>query len=357
MAAFVLAMFDTAHAEPLQVSWVGESAAPGETLPLKVGGRVQFADGRYVSQWPGTYFETVFRESSAFFQVGPGDVRLRVTVDGQSVAVTRPREGLHRIDGLGEGDHRLRIDVVSENQAAPVRFGGVFGTPAQSLAVERRDRQIEFVGDSHTVGYANTSNERTCSADEVWATTDTAAGIAGLLAARYDADYQVNAISGRGVVRNYDGMPRDTLPQAYPFVLFDKQSTYSGADWRPQVVVVALGTNDFSTALKPGEPWSDREALTADYETAYAAFLRGLRSRSPQAWMIVWGAEGSEMASASGRVVDRLKSEGFENLIFVPVPGLTLAACDWHPDLADDRVVASAIEAVLDSEASPWRGR
>jgi lysophospholipase L1-like esterase len=255
---------------------------------------------------------------------------------------------------LADGDHRLRIEIVSENQAAPVHFEGVFGVPARAMVVGPRALQIEFIGDSHTVGYANTTSVRDCSAETVWETTDTGAGIAGLIARRYDADYQVNAISGRGVVRNYGGMARDTLPQAYPFSLFDKQVWYADATWRPQVIVVALGTNDFSTALTSDERWKSREALTEDYEIAYAAFLRGLRLRSPDARIVAWGAEGSEMAAASQRVVARLTDEGDTHIAFVPVAGMNLGACDWHPDLADDRVVATALQALLDTDMGVW---
>ncbi|WP_428156152.1 GDSL-type esterase/lipase family protein [Brevundimonas sp.] len=337
---------------------VPTSTAPGVSLPVHVGGRVQVlgagAETTYRLQWPGVYFESAFQGREVAFRTGAGDVRLRVTVDGQAVDVTRPAAGLHRIDGLSDGDHRLRIDVISENQSAPVDFGGVYGAPAQGLSVQARDRQIEFIGDSHTVGYANTSNQRICPPGQVWETTDTAAGIAGLLGQRYQADYQVNAISGRGVVRNYDGAPLDTLPQAYGFALFDKKTPYADPDWRPQVVVVALGTNDFSTPVKPGEKWSDRNALTADYEASYAAFLRGVAQRDPQARILVWGMAGSEMAGAASRVVDALRASGLDRIAFVPVSGMGLNACDWHPDLADDRAVVAALAATLGDDAAVW---
>jgi lysophospholipase L1-like esterase len=346
-----------ACAQTLKVSPAIEVQAGSASLPIHVGGRVQRRGGAYLSQWPGAYFEAAFSGREVFFRTGEGDVHLRVTVDGQAVSVLRPGHGLHRIGGLADGDHRLRIEIVSENQTAPVNFEGVFGVPARATVVGPRARQIEFIGDSHTVGYANTTSVRDCSDEAVWETTDTGAGIAGVLARRYDADYQVNAISGRGVVRNYGGMARDTLPQAYPFTLFDKQVWYADAAWRPQVIVVALGTNDFSTELTSDERWKSREALTNDYEIAYAAFLRGLRLRSPDARIVAWGGEGSEMAAASQRVVTRLRAEGDARIVFAPVAGMGLNACHWHPDLADDRAVAATVAAVLDGDADLWADR
>lgn len=334
------------------------ASVAGEALQLHIGGRVarigEGDDTVYRSQWPGTYYETAFHGREVVFRLGAGDVRLEVTVDGQAMALTRPAAGLQRIDGLSDGDHRLRIQIISENQAAPVDFGGVFGVPARDGGAPSRDRQIEFIGDSHTVGYANTSSDRTCSDDTVWETTDTAAGIAGVLSGRYDADYQVNAISGRGVVRNYDGAPKDTLPQAYAFTLFDKQVWYAEADWHPQLIVIALGTNDFSTALKPGERWSSREQLTADYQVAYAGFLRGLARRNPGATLLVWGLEDSDTERAGRGVVDRLVAEDGLSVRFVPVPALGLNACHWHPDVVDDRIVADTLAAVIDANPAIW---
>src|SRR6185312_14756892 len=107
--------------------------------------------------------------------------------------------------------------------------------------------QIEFIGDSHTVGYGNTSRTRECTQDDVWKTTDNSQSFGPLIAGHYAADYQINAISGRGIVRNYNGTPGDTLPVAYPYVLFDKKEEYSDPHWKPQIIVISLGTNDFST--------------------------------------------------------------------------------------------------------------
>jgi lysophospholipase L1-like esterase len=358
LAALAIGLVAAGSAPAQDYAITTAAEATGGALPLHIGGRVETrgdaGDLRYRSQWPGVYFETAFHGPAAVFRLGEGDVRLQVTVDDRPVWLTRPAAGLHRIGGLSDGDHRLRIQIVSENQAAPIDFGGVFGDAAQSLDVGPRARQIEFIGDSHTVGYANTASDRTCSSTTVWETTDTAAGVAGLLARRYGADYQVNAISGRGVVRNYDGAALDTLPQAYAFTLLDRQVWYADTGWRPRLIVIALGTNDFSTPLKPGERWSSREQLTAEYERAYAGFLRRLVRRNPGATLMVWGLEGSEAAQASRRVADRLRADDGLPITFVPVPGLGRNACDWHPDVADDGVIAAALGAAIDADDGLW---
>lgn len=347
------------------VTVTAASPADARLLPLSIGGRVErggtAAAPAYARQWPGGYFETAFRGKSAYLRVGPGDVILQISVDDRPVArLTKPQAGFYRIDGLGGGLHRVRAQIVSENQATPSYFLGFYGdagTVPASLA--RRARQIEFIGDSHTVGYGNTATTRDCTPDEVNTTTDTARGIAGILATRYRADYRANAISGRGVVRNFDGGAGDTLPVAYPFVLFDKATRAVDPDWHPQAVVVALGTNDFSTPLHAGEPWRDRAALHADFEATYAGFLKELRARYPKAYLIVWATDlaDGEIQAEAGKTVARLQAAGERRIAFVPVGKLAMSGCHWHPSVADDKVIADTIGRVLDARSDIWRGQ
>lgn len=362
LALFGLMLTGRAGGEELR--FAGDSAGAagvGAALPIRTHGRVVRRAGMAVRQWPGTYWETGFTGTGAAIRIGPGDVSLRVTVDGgRPRALVRPRAGFYRIDGLAPGAHRLRVQVVSESQAGPTAFGGIYalpGTVARALPV--RARRIEFIGDSHTVGYGNTSGKNECTQAEVWETTDTAQGVAGQLAAAYRADYRVNAISGRGVVRNYNGGQGDTLPKAYPFALLDHDVRADDAGWRPQLIVVSLGTNDFSTPLHNGERWAMRDALHADYEARYMAFVRKLRAAHPGAFVLLWATDmaDGEIATEGDRVAERLRAAGDRRVAMVRVNGLRFAGCHGHPDVADDRAIAGALSAYVDAHPEVWRPR
>jgi len=354
------ALLPTAPAIAQQVARVADEPSGLAPLPIRVTGRVVAqSDGLLLRQWPGTYFETAFRGEEVFFRVGAGAVSLRLTVNGGTpVPLVKPPAGLYRLSGLPRGgEHRLRVAVASESQAGPTTFGGFLrGAGTTPAPLPRRSRQIEFIGDSHTVGYGNTSTQRQCTQDEVWATTDTTQGVAGLVAAHYDADFRVHAISGRGVVRNYDGFQADTLPEAYPFTLFDKGHAADDSGWQPSVIAISLGTNDFSTALRPGEPWQTREQLRDAYEAAFVRFVGQLTQRHPGAQVLLWIAanDGSEVQAQVARVAERLRRAGNARVGFVPVPGLTMAGCDWHPSVADDRRIADALIRHLDAQPDAW---
>jgi len=360
-AGFAIVALAAAWAAVPAIEQVPAPTAQIKPLAVRSVGRVVTSREGYRRQWPGSYFEAAFRGTDAYLKIGPGAVSLRIRVDGGATEkLVKPSPGYYRLTGLGEGVHRLRVDVASESQAEPTLLGGIYAPAGNALpAPAPRARQIEFIGDSHTVGYGNTSDTRDCSEDQVWRTTDTSLGFAALTAAKYDADYQVNAISGRGIVRNYNGSPGTPLPQAYPFALLDKSYRYRNRAWRPQVVVVALGTNDFSTPLHAGEPWQTREQLHADYERNYVAFVRTIRAKYPKAFVLLWSTDGSggEIASEVAKVAATLESGGERRVATLTVGDLAMSGCHYHPGLADDAKVADAIGRYLDGRDDIWTRR
>jgi lysophospholipase L1-like esterase len=361
MTSLLLAL---AASAALNIQQVDPLAPHGPALNVQVVGRAltlaRAQGSSFERQWPGTYLEAAFRGPEALFEVGPGDVSLRVTVDtGVSAALVRPVPGLYRVSGLPSGPHRLRVQVVSESQAGPTEVGPIYAAAAEDAMAppQALGRQIEFIGDSYTVGYGNTSATRACSDAEVWARTDTSQGIGGLMARRYGADVEVNAISGRGVVRNYGGFTAPTLPEAYPQSLLGGSPADHEPLWRPQVVIVGLGTNDFSTALRTGERWPDRGALHADFGVAYARFLHELRARNPKSLIVVWATDGAdgEIAREVGRVVAILRGAGDARIRFAEVRGLTLSACNSHPTVTDDQRIAISLSEAIDADPQAWR--
>lgn len=351
---FLLPLVAAAACQPSIFPIAASETLEMRNLPLVVQGRVIPEPGGLSRQWPGTYFETSFAGRGAAFRIGTGEVTVHVIVDGRLVrTLVKPVPAVYRVDDLKPGRHKLRIEIASESQNAPTVFGGFYADrDVKPLSPSRLARQIEFIGDSYTVGYGNTSRKRECSEGEVWTTTDTSQAFGPLLAKRYGADYQVNAISGRGIVRNYDGFEADTLPAAYPFALLNRPEKVRDPEWNPQLVVISLGTNDFSTPLKPGERWLTREELRADYENKYVQFVRQLRAGNPRATFILWStdtAEG-EVANETRRVVAKLRASGDSRVAFLLVPALSFSGCDYHPSVADDRVIAERLAAVIEAQ-------
>ncbi len=328
------------------------------------GGRVKVVAGGHGSehQWPGTYWEEAFNAPEITLGFDDTVNKLHIYIDQKLVDTeTKPGHTQVRLSGFGAGPHNIRVEKATESQGGPATFLGFAlppGAPSPAMRVPRA-HTIEFIGDSYTVGYGNRSDTTKCTRDEVWATTDTSQAFGPLVADHYAAEYQINAISGRGIVRNYGGFPGDTLPQAYGYTLLDHTTPYNDPRWQPQIIAIGLGTNDFSTPLHDGEKWKTRDDLHADYEATYVKFVRDLRARNPKAFFILMAADQfhGEMPGEINKVIAALNAGGEQRIAFLPMTGLKFGGCDGHPNTDDDRTVSQELIAFIDQHPDIWQGR
>ncbi len=366
LVALLALLVNPVGAQTVRIEKV-DAPPPLTTLAMHTGGRMLTLGNEgghrttWRFQWPGTYFTAAFTGPDVYFETGSGDVILHLLVDDQPpLSLVKPGIGVFRIEGLSAGTHTIRLEVVTESQSAPIEFNGFALVAGHSAGIPpRAARQFEVIGDSHSVGYGDTSGKRQCTSAEVWSTTDTAQAFGPLTAKHYGADYQINAISGRGIVRNYNGGPGDPLPVVYPYVLFDKQAAVADKTWQPQIIVVALGTNDFSTPLHDGEKWRTREELHADFERTYVSFIRQIRAENSGAFFILAAndAADGEIQREVLKVRDLLTAAGEKRVGYVPFNKLQLTGCDWHPSLADHEMMAAELRRFIDARPELWQGR
>ncbi|MFL6628140.1 MAG: GDSL-type esterase/lipase family protein [Vitreoscilla sp.] len=352
LASAVSLLADAAPGRVDAVAAWPEGSVALAARPVGLVEREQGASGwRY--RWPGTYFEARFAGTDAYVDLGAGDKHARVSIDGREVAdLVRPQARLLHIHGLPHAEHTVRVDVVSESDDHGQTFGG-FGVPSAAAArvPHERARAIEFVGDSWTLGYGAGSGRRECSEDEVWRSTDSSLAFGPQVAHRFDADYRLLAISGRGMVRNFSNGAGDTLPQAWERLPADAEP------WSPQLVVIGLGTNDFSTPVGPAEPWRDTADLSAAFERRYVAFVRALHGRHPSArfLLIASGAGDGAAERAVRRVRAQLAAAGLPVGDVVVTGALALDACNWHPSRIDQQQIARHLAAAVEAVMPDWR--
>jgi lysophospholipase L1-like esterase len=283
-----------------------------------------------------------------------------VQVDGATVAtLVTPGRTTRWVDGLADAEHTVRLVKRNESPWSTSEFGGFVAAPGGAILTgpAARSRQIEFIGDSLTAGYGSTSTTRDCTSDQVNRTTNTDISYGALTARGLSADYQVNAFSGKGMVRNYNGGdPGNDYRAYYDRALLNVAGdVWDPGTWRPQLVVVYLGTNDFSTALNPGEQWTTPESLAAAYRTAYGDFVQKLRTRYGTDTTIVAVGAGS-FADDVQQVVQERADAGDSRVRywFLDGTGLDFLGCDWHYSARDHQVVADRFSTFVDSLALDW---
>lgn len=321
-------------------------AIPADDPALQYIGRFDQANPKQPRfDWPGCAIQVRFTGPSVSVKLSGGNNEFNVFID----EVARPRLSMESgkteyvlASGLPAGEHTLLLTKRTEAYYGIVTFSGLVLADGQSVAAPpaRPANRILFIGDSFTVGYGADATTLQCASLKPWDNNWLAYG--PVAARAVGAEYSVQAISGLGMVHNYnDASPESKEP--LPF-FFDRtlagsdQPRWSFSSWIPHVVVVALGTNDFSTATKPSQ---------AQYASAYKAFVKKLRGHYPAAQIIclTYPVDNLQKAYVDALATE-LAGEGDARVSRVHMPALdqsTDLGCDWHPNYLGHKKYADAL--------------
>ncbi|GAA3808589.1 hypothetical protein GCM10022403_048380 [Streptomyces coacervatus] len=334
--------------------------ATGVLAQVHTAGRVKDSGDTVQYSWPGVYFEGRVSGTGVGIVLNDSAADYDVQIDGATVAtLVTPGNTTHWINGLSNSTHTVRLVKRNDTPGDTSTFGGFVAAPGGAVLSKPAalSRQIEFMGDSLTVGYGNLSTSRTCTSDQLKRNTDSDVSYGALTARQLNADYQINGYSGLGMVRNYNGGRTDvTYRTFYDRALLNVPGDVwqNPGTWRPQVVVVNLGTNDFSTAINPGEPWTP-DSLAAAYRSAYGDFIQKLRTRYGADTTIV--AVGAGQYAAHVQQVVKARNDAGDSRVrywFLDDTGLDFLGCDWHYSAHDDRLIADRLTSFIAGLPTGW---
>ncbi|WP_294328674.1 GDSL-type esterase/lipase family protein [uncultured Sphingomonas sp.] len=347
-------------ARPLVPHIGGRVAEAPLPLPAPKGART------YRHQWPAVYWEANFIGDRLLLKFNDDKNEYRLTIDGQVLPIAQPGRAEIIVGGLGPGRHRARLDKITESVDFIRAFDGFFVPQGKAvLPPTPRFRQIEFIGDSGMTGYGVRSDTRTCSTEEVRLRTDSGAAWPSLVGRSIDADYQINAISGIGLVRNFSGVrPDRVMSTVYPRSLPDGAQDWHDPSWHPEIVVIVL-FNDFGTPIHPGERWKDQAAFAGEYIRAYQQLIATIHQRSPGATLVLpWPDldQSNDMAmkqlSAGAQIAirDAAVRAGVARIEFPSLPNFPAenSACDYHGSRNDHRRLADWMTAWLNARPDMW---
>jgi lysophospholipase L1-like esterase len=326
-------------------------------------GRFDFSDpGSPAFDWPGVYIRAKF-EGTSCKAVLSGKNRYDAFVDGKlitTLTVSSKIDTLEIVSGLEDREHDLLITKRSESNFEVSKFYGFILDNGKRLLEPPAppERKIEFIGDSHSAGYGNEFTSREAPSEQhdsvYFTSTNTFLAYGSLTARAFGAQYQVNAYSGRGLVRNYaNQMPGKELLYYYdkvlisPMNLTGESPSWDFNSWIPHVVVINIGINDFQDP----PPFSDSSL----YVSKYHSLISTLRSRYPSVKIIclatsVWPT--NLMTVLVKDIVNREKESGHNDIWYMEYSSSN-TALDWHPSLEDHRGIAEKLVEVV-REATGW---
>jgi len=320
------------------------------TASIQVIGRAERSAGAWRATWPGVAWRTAFSGSRVGVTIR--DVAgYGVAIDGIRMNPIRPSRTRQTTwyRGLAAGSHSVEAIRMRGTPRSPgLFFGFSKGADGRWLALPPSpNRQIEFIADSGSSGYGNLSPTVDCTDEEVESRSDASQSYPIIAAHALHADWQLNAMNGIGVVRNWHGIWHGTNYATYGQLTLqsDSASRYRDFDWQPRAAVVQIGANDFGSPLAADEPWTPVQ-LEQEFTKGFRDLLMELRHRlGPNGLIIViQPAFGENPANQHvAEIVDSMRLGGDQRLYELQFPKLELTGCDSHPNLSDHRLMSTTL--------------
>lgn len=279
--------------------------------------------------------------------------RVAIYVDGERVIDDMLDEKEKTYTAFeSDSEKSVNVQIIKLSECAMSTFGIKpikLGEGEKIEPAKAKDLKIEFIGDSITCGYGVDDPDKEHHFKT--STEDVTKAYAYKTAQALDADYSMVSISGYGIISGYTDSgkkPEQTIPQYYDklgfsYNKFADSLEVAGLEWnfdnyKPDIVVINLGTNDMS--------YAKNELTQAEFEEGYIEFLKQVRSHNPDSYIFcTYGVMGNTLIRNIKNVCDKYSEETGDN----KVTFFTLSmqdenkngiVADWHPSEATHEICA-----------------
>lgn len=333
---------------PSSKSMAMENTFSASSPAISYVGRTLVNDDESVSyDWTGVYMETSFWGSQFIILASEeGTSYHNIFVDGQwtkkiKIEGTTPQ----RIVLATTNDkhwHKIRLQKCTEGQYGRVTIHQVVLPKGGQIApVKRKERMIEVYGDSYTCGYGTESQK---ASDPFRIETENCDKAYGCIIARYfDADYALTAHSGQGMVRDWADPKQISdvnMSTRYTQVFDDHGTQPYGFDlYQPQLVIINLGTNDFSPVAIPTDE---------QYVGAYLKMIDTIRSKYKGVKILcVTPHSAGRYLESCLRLLAERTADMDDVFMANPLAGMVTVerdmGADWHPNYQGQRKIAMSL--------------
>ena len=277
------------------ILWAGQSLAavtiPPDDAQLQYTGRIDLSKrAAPVLSWPGTSIEGNFTGASLALKLDDqlGRNYFNVFIDGDLarpviVAAAKGDKTYPVAAGLAPGAHRFLITKRTEGEEGATTFLGLeLADDGKLLAPPpRKQRRIEFFGDSITSGMGNEAADG--RPDDQPREKNNFMSYASITARSLDAEAHIISQSGIGVMISWFPF---IMPEFYGQLsaVGKNDSQWDFTSWTPDVVVINLMQNDswLIDDHKRLQPVPD----DARRVRAYKQLVQNIRARYPKAYIV-----------------------------------------------------------------------
>ncbi len=239
------------------------------------------------------------------------------------------------------------LQAMSEDNNCHILIKG-FRSDGSFLPVVDKRFKLEFIGDSITSGEGTYGAKE----DTDWLAMymGVSRNYAKMISDELDADYRLISQGGWGVLCAWDNDPRHNIPSRYEKICglaegeinqkLGAGKPYDFQSWKPDAIIVNLGTNDASSFKQP--EWIDpvtgqtfKQHLEPDgsynredldrFKQAVKSFLSMIRRNNPDSHIIwAYGMLGYDLTFAITDAMNAYqKATGDCNIAFLQLPSTT----------------------------------
>ena len=276
---------------------------------------------------------------------------LQFTVDGiyfRRMKVSGNLSRSYNIDGLGKGEHTVWIYKATEATTGPIFIQKIVGHNIIPLTVPNRPL-IEFIGNSITCGAQADPSEVPCYVGQYHDQHNAYYAYGPRIARLLNVNFILSSVSGIGIYRSWN-TSGPSMPQVYEKTdfLINSSRNWDFKTYRPHIVSIALGTNDFSD----GDGHSPRLPFDSSvFVNNYIRFIELVKSKYPDARIALLTSpmlNGNKrtrlqncLTTIKNRIDKKYPSDKRVALFFFEP--MNARGCGGHPSVEDHEILAKEL--------------
>jgi hypothetical protein len=248
----------------------------------------------------------------------------------------------------GKKRHTVWLYKASEAHSGPIALEKVKASLV-SILIRPATPVIEFIGNSITSGAAADPSAVPCGKGEYHDQHNAYAAYGPRVARALGVNFVLNSVSGIGVYRNWNS-DGPTMPQVYEYTDFkpDTGQRWNPYKFTPQIISIALGTNDFSN----GDGSTQRAPFDSEsFVSNYIDFVKKLKATHSYAKIallsspMISGDNGALLEQCLTRVKKEIDAAYPDSApvalhFFKPMQP---KGCSGHPSVEDHAVMAEEL--------------
>ena len=245
-------------------------------------------------------------------------------------------------DGL---EHKVTLYKSTESIDSHIGVENIETDGEFISGIDIKEHKIEFIAASSSTGYGNLASKP--SETKTSANSDCMQAFAAITARKLNADFQIFSASGWGVKASLYANSGENIYNAYKYYDFRgeaKNTPYSFNQFTPDVIVVNLGTNDYSYANEAGISETEKTKRLEEFRTQYMDFIEYIHAIYPKAHIVLFHGlmnENKAITTATEEMYNILLPK-INTLSIIKVSG-DAQGSNSHPSVASHKSVANKL--------------